>query len=92
MQKILVNRHPILLIDESQDTNKLLMNALLEVEKNNRDTFSVGLLGDMMQRIYSDGKSDLEACLDEHWKKPEKSINYRSPKRVVALINLIRSQ
>ena len=92
MQKILINRYPILLIDESQDTNKLLMNALLNIEIKNRDIFSIGLLGDMMQRIYSDGKSDLEISLDEHWKRPEKIINYRSPNRIVTLINLIRSQ
>lgn len=92
MQEIMIRKYPILLIDESQDTNRLLMDAFLNVEKKNRQFFVIGLLGDMMQRIYSDGKKDLESSLDEHWKKPEKTINYRSPKRIVSLINLIRSQ
>jgi len=91
MQKILVNRFPILLIDESQDTNKDLLEACIGTQKNNQDKFCLGLFGDMMQRIYGGGKADLDTDLPPDWEKPAKKINYRCPKRVVTLINNIRS-
>jgi len=47
-----------------------------------------------MQRIYSDGKVGLENAIpnDEYWKKPAITTNYRCPKRIVKLINKIRSE
>jgi DNA helicase-2/ATP-dependent DNA helicase PcrA len=39
MQRILVNKFPILLIDECQDTNKQLMEALLKVQHSFKDSF-----------------------------------------------------
>ncbi|MDR2594518.1 MAG: AAA family ATPase [Fibromonadaceae bacterium] len=91
MQKILIKKFPILLIDESQDTNKGLMNAFLSVQTVHKDKFSLGLLGDTMQRIYGDGESDLEKKLPEDWEKPAKKMNHRSPTRIIELINKIRS-
>src|SRR5208282_5552189 len=55
MKDILVNKFHILLIDESQDTNKLLMNAFLDVQTQHASRFVLGLFGDTMQRIYGDG-------------------------------------
>lgn len=60
MQNILIKKYPILLIDESQDTNKLLMDAFFEVQKKHSTSFSLALFGDTMQRIYTDGKVDLK--------------------------------
>lgn len=91
MQSILVGRHPILLIDESQDTNKHLIDALFEVEAKLKGRFLLGLFGDMMQRIYSDGKEGLAERLPTHWATPVKKLNYRCPKRIIALINKVRS-
>jgi DNA helicase-2/ATP-dependent DNA helicase PcrA len=90
MQHILISQYPILFIDESQDTNKNLMEAVLTVELIHRGKFLLGLFGDTMQRIYLDGKADLGMNLPEHWAKPAKLINYRSPVRVIELINKIR--
>jgi DNA helicase-2/ATP-dependent DNA helicase PcrA len=92
MQKVLVNRFPILLIDESQDTNKALLEALIATQQNQRHCFCLGLFGDMMQRIYGGGKHDLEADLPEDWRKPGKQVNWRCPKRVIRLINNIRNE
>ena len=92
MQNVLVNRFPILLIDESQDTNKQLLEAFISAQQVHADKFSLGLFGDLMQRIYSGGKEDLERSLPESWKTPAKEINYRSPKRVIKLINAIRNE
>lgn len=90
MQTLLINKFPILLIDESQDTDKNLMNALIAAQQNNQNKFVLGLFGDMMQRIYGGGKEDLDSGLPGDWKKPAKLINHRCPKRVVTLINDIR--
>ena len=91
MQSILTGRYPILLIDESQDTNKHLIDALFKVQAKFKGKFLLGLLGDMMQRIYNDGKEGLEQGIPSDWATPVKQLNYRCPKRVIALINKIRS-
>lgn len=91
LQRVLVSQYPILLIDESQDTNRYLMDALLAVEKGHRGHFCLGLFGDTMQRIYSDGKADLESAIPASWAHPAKLMNHRCPKRVVRLINRIRA-
>lgn len=91
MQSILTGRYPILLIDESQDTNKHLIDALFTVQAKLKEKFLLGLLGDMMQRIYNDGKEGLEQGLPPDWATPVKQLNYRCPKRVIALINKVRS-
>lgn len=90
MGNILVQRFPILLIDECQDTNKDLMDAFLKLQAENAQSFSLGLFGDMMQRIYFDGKPNLSAVIPANWEKPTKVMNYRSPRRVIKLINQIR--
>ncbi len=91
MQNILIQRYPIILIDESQDTKKELIDAFFEVQKNKSANLSLGLFGDTMQRIYADGKADLSQNIPNTWAKPVKVINYRCPRRVITLINKIRS-
>lgn len=92
MQALLINRFPILLIDESQDTNKHLMEAFIHVQSKNKNRFTLGLLGDTMQRIYSDGKVDLGQNLPSDWERPSKIMNHRCPERIVRLINKIRAE
>lgn len=91
MRWILVGRFPLLLIDESQDTNKLLVDALLLTAAEHETRFALGLIGDVMQRIYADGKERIEESLPTSWAKPSKQLNHRCPKRVIELINKIRS-
>lgn len=91
-QKILIQKYPILLIDESQDTNKGLIEALIFIQQKHKSNFSLGLFGDTMQRIYGDGKENLATSIPNDWIKPEKKMNHRSPKRIIALLNKIRSQ
>jgi DNA helicase-2/ATP-dependent DNA helicase PcrA len=90
MQSILAGRYPVLLIDESQDTNKHLIDALFSVQAAQGEKFTLGLLGDMMQRIYNDGKDGLGQGLPKGWATPSKRLNHRCPKRVVSLINKVR--
>lgn len=90
LREILLSRYPVLLIDESQDTNKGLIEALIKTQQHNASKFCLGLFGDMMQQIFQGGKSDLASPLPSGWKSPEIKVNHRSPKRVVTLINNIR--
>jgi len=91
MQSILVRKHPIILIDESQDTKKELVDAFFDVQERQPGNITLGLFGDTMQRIYTHGKIDLGQNIPDTWAKPAKIINYRCPKRVITLINKIRS-
>ena len=90
LQRLLVTRFPILLIDESQDTSRRLMEALLSVQAIHRDSFCLGLLGDTMQRIYADGENGLAEAIPEDWARPRKLMNHRCPTRIVELINKVR--
>lgn len=90
MQNILISRYPILLIDESQDTKKELVDALFTVCERHKGKFIVGMFGDTMQRIYQDGKENLSHCIPDDWIKPEKVMNHRSTSRIVTLANAIR--
>ena len=90
MQNILISQYPILLIDESQDTKKELVDALFAVCEKHKGKFIVGMFGDTMQRIYQDGKENLSRCIPDDWVKPKKIMNHRSASRIVALANAIR--
>lgn len=90
MQRILVNAFPIILVDESQDTHRPFMEALFDVQCKQRDKFSLGLIGDTMQRIYGHGLASLGQNIPPDWSTPAKAMNHRSPKRVIELINRIR--
>jgi len=92
MRKILIRKYPVLLIDESQDTQKDLIDAFFAVQRKHSEQFCLALFGDTMQRIYADGKVGLEGAVPSEWEKPAIIKNYRCPKRIVRLINTIRSQ
>lgn len=79
-----------MLIDESQDTKKELVDALLDVYADNADKMIIGMFGDTMQKIYLDGKENLANTIPDSWVKPIKIMNHRSAKRIVQLANSIR--
>ncbi|WP_215484376.1 UvrD-helicase domain-containing protein [Pectobacterium punjabense] len=91
MQAVLVNKYPFLLIDESQDTNKGLLEAFFTLATTNKGKFGLGLFGDTMQRIFLDGHPELERLVPEDWARPVKRLNHRSPQRVIALGNVLRA-
>ena len=90
MQDLVVARFPIILVDESQDTKKELIDAMFTLQKAKKNFFSLGLFGDTMQRIYADGKPNLGESLPNDWVLPVKKMNHRSNKRIIKLINDIR--
>ncbi len=91
LQKIILTRYPFLLIDESQDTLRPFMDALLYFENEFKEQFSLGLFGDTMQRIYGHGKADLADSVPLHWDRPAKMMNHRSRNRIIRLANAIRA-
>ena len=92
MQEILTAKYPILLIDESQDTKKELVDALFLVCEKHKGMFIVGMFGDTMQKIYTDGKENLASCIPDSWMQPAKVMNHRSAERIVKLANIVRSK
>jgi DNA helicase-2/ATP-dependent DNA helicase PcrA len=91
MRAVLVNKYPFLFIDESQDTNKGLLDAFFALAAANEGKFGMGLFGDMMQRIFLDGHPELERLVPEDWARPVKRLNHRSPQRVIRLGNVLRA-
>ena len=89
LQRIIAQRYPILLIDESQDTKKELVDAFFEIQRNFANIFTLGLLGDQKQRIYADGKENIEGIIPAGWEKPIKRMNYRCAIRIIQLANNI---
>lgn len=89
LQRILEDRHPLILIDESQDTMKGVLDALLELSESRSGCITLGLLGDHRQRIYPDGHDDLPSHVPEGWARPALQMNHRSQQRIVELINSI---
>ena len=89
LQRILIDRHPLILIDESQDTMKGILDALFDLSKSRPGQITLGLLGDHRQRIYPDGHDDLPSYVPEDWARPALQMNHRSQERIVKLINKI---
>lgn len=92
LRQVLIDLYPVILIDESQDTHEEVMEALLSIQAHATHRFTLGLLGDTMQRIYSHGMPRLEDAVPEGWARPAKVMNHRSAERIVTLVNSIRSE
>ncbi|MCP1574179.1 DNA helicase-2/ATP-dependent DNA helicase PcrA [Herbaspirillum rubrisubalbicans] len=87
LQRIVADRHPLILIDESQDTMKGILDSLFALSASHPDLITLGLLGDHRQRIYADGHDDLPSHIPRNWERPVLQMNHRSQKRIVELIN-----
>lgn len=92
LQKIIAGKYPFILVDESQDTNKKVVDALLSLQEKEADNIRLIMVGDQKQRIYSDGKDNLANEIPKDWKTHNLSRNYRSAKRIVDLGNAIASE
>lgn len=89
--KILQDQFDCIFIDEYQDTNKKIIDLLLNKVSNKNKTI-VGLYGDSMQAIYSDGIGDVESYIEAgKLKKINKEDNFRCSEQVVNFINQIRT-
>lgn len=89
LREILSQQYPFMLIDESQDTNKKLVDAFFKIQEDFPNNFTLGFIGDIKQRIYMDGKEDIKSSIPKSWMQPQKQMNYRCDKRIMNLANKI---
>ena len=89
LRRVLADHHPVILIDESQDTMVGMLESLMQVADEDPLKFTLGLLGDHRQRIYLDGHKDLPSLIPDKWALPKLKMNHRSQQRIVDLINRI---
>ncbi|MCO7580103.1 MULTISPECIES: UvrD-helicase domain-containing protein [Pseudomonas] len=92
MVEIIINKFPFIFIDESQDTNKEVINAFFELQDSKSDSVVIGLFGDTMQRIFGGGEPLLGRSKPNAWITFDKKMNHRSARRIVGLGNQIRSE
>lgn len=93
LQQIMKQRYPIVLIDESQDTDKRLIKALESTLRENDSHFTLGLIGDIKQRIYAAGDETIGTFSSRvNCEIAHLPMNFRCPKRMVKLANLIAKE
>ena len=89
LRKIISDRYDYIFIDEYQDTNPSVINMFIEDISSNGPV--VGLFGDSVQAIYSDGIGDVNHYIDRKLiKKIEKEDNFRCSEQIVKFANQIR--
>ena len=89
---ILKDKYNFILVDEYQDTNKLVIEILLDFLKQSHKKNIIGFFGDSMQAIYNDGIGDLKEYIDnEEIIEIPKRQNRRNPLNVINLANRIRT-
>lgn len=86
---LLTAQHPIIFIDEYQDTNNELVKALETHFLGRAGSPLIGLFGDHWQKIYSDGVGSIE---HPALRVIGKGANFRSVATVVNVLNRIRSE
>lgn len=92
MADVIANKFPFIFIDESQDTDKEVVNSFFELKDAKSDKIVIGLFGDTMQRIFGGGEPNLGKNKPDGWVVFEKKMNHRSARRIVGLANTIRSE
>lgn len=92
MAEVITNKFPFIFIDESQDTNKDVISAFIELQDAKTDKVVIGLFGDTMQRIFGGGETKLGKTKPNDWITFDKKMNHRSARRIVGLGNQIRSE
>jgi DNA helicase-2/ATP-dependent DNA helicase PcrA len=86
-RRILTSGFPILLIDEYQDTDKRLTEAIERYFLDTESNLLIGFFGDHWQKIYGTGCGRID---NSHLEQVSKRANFRSVKPVVDVLNKIR--
>ena len=90
LRSVIAQRFPYILVDESQDTNPTVVEALKEIAAMPRTGFCLGFFGDPMQQIYTVGAGAI--AVGDGWNKITKPENFRCPTKVLSVINHIRAE
>ncbi len=85
---LLAQQYPFIFVDEGQDTQAVVIEALKAVDMHAGEKFCLGFFGDPMQRIFPTGGGDISG--NEGWLQIAKPENFRCPTAVLAVANAIR--
>lgn len=88
LRTIIAKRFPYIFVDESQDTNPQVVEALCQIAGEHAD-MCLGFFGDPMQKIYMGGAGAVQ--VREGWAEITKPENFRCPTSVLRTINAIRA-
>lgn len=89
---ILKDKYDFILVDEYQDTNKFVIEILLDSLKKSKKKNIIGFFGDSMQSIYDDGIGDLNTYINNNEIiEIQKKQNRRNPINVINLANILRT-
>ena len=94
LSSILKDKYQFIFIDEYQDTNRAIVDILLNHFKKSKKQNLIGFFGDAMQSIYDDGIGNLDEYTGN---APDKVIevkkvkNRRNPRKVIELANRLRT-
>lgn len=94
LSDIVKDTYQFIFIDEYQDTNKAVVEILLNHFKKSKKRNLIGFFGDAMQSIYDDGLGNLDEYKGNEAEKVvevRKTQNRRNPKRVIDLANRLRT-
>ncbi|MCT4214238.1 ATP-dependent helicase [Elizabethkingia anophelis] len=91
-QKILTNKFPVIFIDEYQDTNINLANAIVENFIETGKGPLIGFFGDHWQKIYGSNSCGLITATEGKLEVIGKQANFRSDKLIVKALNKIRPE
>ena len=87
LREIVARRFPYIFVDESQDTQPAVIEALRRIA--GEQPLCVGFFGDPMQKIYGTGAGAIE--LVPGWAEITKPENFRCPTSILGVINAVRA-
>jgi DNA helicase-2/ATP-dependent DNA helicase PcrA len=85
---LLSQQFPFVFVDESQDTQDVVVDALKAVERQMGSKFCLGFFGDPMQRIFPTGIGSISA--EDGWAEIAKPENFRCSASVLTVAKAIR--
>lgn len=99
LSRLVSDRHPFIFIDEYQDTQKEVIEILLDIlspkdRKEGERYPIIGLFGDSMQSIYENGVGDIDdyvTCENAHVDEVKMLSNRRNPRLIIDLANKLRT-
>jgi DNA helicase-2/ATP-dependent DNA helicase PcrA len=90
LRQLVAKRFPYIVVDESQDTNPTVVEALRQIVETVPVGFCLGFFGDPMQKIYTTGAGKIP--ISAGWTEITKPENFRCPQSILRVINRIRRE
>ncbi|WP_334068640.1 ATP-dependent helicase [Burkholderia cepacia] len=87
LREIVARRFPYIFVDESQDTQPVVIEALRQIA--GEQPLCIGFFGDPMQKIYGHGAGAIEPL--PGWAEITKPENFRCPTSVLSVVNAVRA-